>query len=208
VTSESAPLVVPVNATATAWVSFAPRIGGWAIYRSKTFGFEVGQPCLFVRFGRGEGAQPPVVTREAWVSYPEGLGPRALRDLPLSRIEAAVNQPAYYAQAFELAAPANADILPPPWEPGGVPDWWIARPVRRRAPNLRLRIPEGRGRPDSFYQQVADRFAYLATVSARPATDLAEANEVEVTTVHGWVKEARRRGLLPAGERTRRGSKS
>lgn len=63
--------------------------------------------------------------------------------------------------------------------------------------------PEGRGRPDSFYEQVVERFTYLATVSQRPATDLAEANGVPTTTVHGWVKEARRRGLLPAGERSR-----
>jgi hypothetical protein len=71
-----------------------------------------------------------------------------------------------------------------------------------------VKIPDGGGRrkPDRFYEQIAERFAYLATVSPRPAMELAKANGVPVTTVHGWVKEARRRGLLAAGERARKQS--
>ena len=36
---------------------------------------------------------------------------------------------------------------------------------------------------------------------ARPAVELATANDVPVSTVHAWIKEARRRGLEPYGQR-------
>jgi hypothetical protein len=128
-----------------------------------------------------------------------------LKDLPLARIEAAVNQPTYYGEMSKRAARPNADMIPFPWPAGPIPAWWIAAPTPRRAPRLKLKVPAGRPKPDEFYRQVADRFGYLATVSQRPAQNLAEANQVDSTTVHGWVKEARRRGFLPAGERSRRG---
>lgn len=68
---------------------------------------------------------------------------------------------------------------------------------------FKVAIPDGRKRPDSFYEQVAARWTILTITrpTARPAHVLAEANDVPVTTVHRWIKEARRRGILGPGQR-------
>ena len=72
---------------------------------------------------------------------------------------------------------------------------------------LKLRVPEGGKKPDSFYEQLAARWTWLTITRPRggrhrPASELAEANGVPVSTVHRWVKEARRRGILGPGSRT------
>jgi transposase-like protein len=216
---EDATFVVPVTPDGKEWLSFLPGRHGWANFRSELYASI--ERAVFVRFGvdrplpatkqdgmyRIDADHPNVraagaVIREVHLAFREGVGPRAMRDVPLSRIEAAVNQPAYRAAVLERCS--REDVIMAPFNPDGPVDWWRARPERtRRRPNLKVRVPEGRNRPDSFYEQVAERFSYLTTVSQRPATELAEANDVPVTTVHGWVKEARRRGLLPTGERTK-----
>ena len=66
------------------------------------------------------------------------------------------------------------------------------------------RVPYGQPKPDSFYKDVARVFSDLSMDSARPAAVISEANGVPVSTVHGWVKEARRRGFLSPGERQAR----
>jgi hypothetical protein len=68
-------------------------------------------------------------------------------------------------------------------------------------PSLVLDIPEGPRRPDSFYVDVANLYRRVAVRARRPAEELATANGVPVTTVHRWVKEARRRGLLLSSQR-------
>lgn len=72
------------------------------------------------------------------------------------------------------------------------------------APPLQLVQPDGRWtrKTDEFYQSAADAFLWLSRTSPRPATVLADANSVPVTTVHRWVREARRRGLLTVGVRS------
>lgn len=193
---------MPLDAAGTEYLSFAPGISGWAKFATPT------RQLVFVRFGQAgpRDALPKIVAREAYVAFPEGVGPRALRDLPIVKLEAAVNQPAYYSEALKRLPPENAVMIPFPWRDDA--DWWFAKPAARVTgrviPQLRLDVPEGRPKPDEFYERVAEVFSYLTTVSQRPATDLAEANDVNATTVHGWVKEARRRGLLPSGERSRR----
>jgi transposase-like protein len=77
------------------------------------------------------------------------------------------------------------------------------RPVA--APQLKLQIPKGGKRPDDFYGRVAEAYSWLAGRSRHPAGDLARENSVPDTTVHRWVKEARRRGLLGAGRRKQTG---
>jgi hypothetical protein len=80
-------------------------------------------------------------------------------------------------------------------------------PARTRAPVMRFRmIPAGR-KPDRFYESVATAYEYLVTEkgSRRPALELAERNDVPVTTVHRWITEARRRGLLGPGVKGRAG---
>ncbi len=77
--------------------------------------------------------------------------------------------------------------------------------LSRRA--LILRVPNDLKKPDSFYQKVADLYTTLAEAgNRRPAQEIADANEdIDVTTVHRWIKEARRRGLLGSGRRGKAG---
>ena len=64
--------------------------------------------------------------------------------------------------------------------------------------------PAGR-KPDPFYREVANQYGQLVATSNRPAAEMAELHGIPVTTVHRWVKEARRRGFLGPGRKGRRG---
>ena len=46
---------------------------------------------------------------------------------------------------------------------------------------------------------MATAYRHLAATSSRPVGELADANDVPVSTAQRWVKEARRRGLLAPG---------
>lgn len=74
------------------------------------------------------------------------------------------------------------------------------------APPGKLKLPKGTGRkPDEFYRAVADAYAWWASMSRKPAAELARQNKVPVTTVHRWVKEARVRGFLTPGSKGKAG---
>ena len=97
-----------------------------------------------------------------------------LRTIPIGRIEALANallHPHAAAQSWRSSA---------------------------RLPDELLHAPRG-SRPDGFYEAVASTYRHLVSASARPVADLADANDVPRTTAHRWVKEARRRDLLPPG---------
>jgi hypothetical protein len=102
------------------------------------------------------------------------LSAEVLRAIPIGRIEALANS---------LLHPHSAD--------GG----W--RRVARLPDELLLADP--RRRPDEFYATVASAYRHLVSATAKPVVELAMANEVPRTTAHRWVKEARRRGMLPPG---------
>jgi hypothetical protein len=65
--------------------------------------------------------------------------------------------------------------------------------------------PDQRPYPDKFYRAVARLYRRLARTTNRPAAVIAEANSVPLTTAHRWIKEARKRGHLPPGQKGRRG---
>lgn len=98
-----------------------------------------------------------------------------LRSVPVGRIEAAAN-----AQ-FHGGAPAGK-----------------GRATSARIPNS-LRAGSPQGYPDGFYEVVGKAYQALARSSSKPVADLADANDVPVTTAQRWVREARRRGKLPPG---------
>jgi hypothetical protein len=205
-------LEIPMGKPGEGLVVAPEAHNGWACYFYNHTGHG---PTVRLRLGpdpTSTADKPAMTVREVWVDFENArAGARVIRDLPLGRIEAAINQPLVYEGLQQYVLTPNAvsipfpDDLPDPDDPAGRP-WWIMPPqLKRRAPRLKLRIPEGPGKkPDEFYRQVAERFTYLGTVSTRPANDLAEANDVNVSTIHGWVKEARRRGLMPAADRRRR----
>jgi hypothetical protein len=126
-----------------------------------------------------------------------------LRAIPVGRIEAAANaqltvvddaiSPRSPRPRRRRRGPAGSALLPEDqgWEEPERPAAATASgPARGARP---------RGRPDEFYAEVADTYRQLAQSSRRPAGDMAARYEVPVTTVHRWVKEARRRGFLAPG---------
>ncbi len=147
-----------------------------------------------------------------------------LRSIPVGRIEAAANAQLAVVDDAVVAAPLQRR---PPVRPGrpvdGSPGGWEvtdpagalsrnAGAARRPARSATVGGGAGasgasggagadgrRGRPDSFYRDVARAYLDLAQSSTRPAGELAETNGVPVTTAHRWIKEARRRGFLPPG---------
>jgi hypothetical protein len=71
-------------------------------------------------------------------------------------------------------------------------------PSRIRRPRYKLPSRSSAGRyPDGFYEGVAAAYHRAVSERVAPAQTIAEANRVPVTTVHRWIREARRRGLLP-----------
>lgn len=59
--------------------------------------------------------------------------------------------------------------------------------------------------PEAFYRRVAELYSRFAEETNAPAKALAVEARVPVTTAHRWVREARRRGFLPAGRKGRAG---
>lgn len=96
-----------------------------------------------------------------------------LRSIPVGRIEAAAN-----AQLHAGTAPGTRKQIKIP---------------------AKLRAGTTAGYSDTFYDAVAGAYQHLAHTSSRPIGELAEANEVPLTTAQRWVREARRRGKLPPG---------
>ena len=100
----------------------------------------------------------------------------ALRAVPVGRIEAALNSQLHGAQT---SGPS--------------------RSVRSARVPDRLRSTAVSGYPDAFYESVAAIYRSLSATSSSPVAELAEANRVPLSTAQRWVKEARRRSLLPPG---------
>jgi hypothetical protein len=109
------------------------------------------------------------------------ISAEALRAVPVGRIEAV----------------ANSQLL-------GIPSLPAPRTRSARVPD-RLRSNAVNGYPDTFYEAVAAIYQGLASRSPRPVADLAAANAVPLTTAQRWIKEARRRELLPPGRRGKAG---
>jgi hypothetical protein len=203
--------LVSVWAGESDWLIFAPDGSGWATHRvaGALDLAESSPPMRYIRFARRT-HDAAFVAREVSVSFFPGQGTQAMREIPLGRLEAAANRPEV-RERLTAAIPVNDNVTVP------LPDtalssegwpWWAYEPPRPpRAPRLRIKGAHDRRKPEDFYRRVAECFAFLTTTSPNPAEKLATAQvpEVPVTTVHGWVKEARRRGLLAPGERSREG---
>ncbi|HUR17003.1 MAG TPA: hypothetical protein VMZ33_06935 [Candidatus Limnocylindrales bacterium] len=132
-------------------------------------------------------------------SAPQSLTATDLRQIPLGGLTSFLGA-AGPARALERSAEA-ADDAEPVFDPSrltaaGAFDAAMSMPLVQLDRTVRIKNPGG-SKPDEFYRTVADAFGRLALVSASPASDIASANNVPVTTVHRWVKEARRRRFLP-----------
>jgi hypothetical protein len=117
---------------------------------------------------------------------------RDLRDFPLGKIEAWVNHLAQQGLVDPIEGKVSGAVQFPSTGVAG----WIPGPPE---------APTKGPKPDEFYRQFGEIYGKAAGASTQPAKDLAEAWEVPVTTVHRWIREARRRGHLPPAEQGRRG---
>jgi hypothetical protein len=61
-------------------------------------------------------------------------------------------------------------------------------------------LPSGK-RPDAFYRRLAEYVTYCQEHGIAFGPRLAEDNQVTVAAVHGWVREARARGIMEEAER-------
>jgi len=142
----------------------------------------------------------PIGRLEAWANGPGGAELRA-------RIEDRKDQPDAELAAIDTeqrsAAPERAERGTGAEAQAGQ-DQMMRLAMKG---TLKIRVPPGQPKPDSFYERFGKVYGQAAGATAKPAVQIAEANGVPVTTVHGWVKEARRRGLLVPGERQARESK-
>jgi hypothetical protein len=138
-------------------------------------------------------------TPDRWVvDRVEFAGPRItardLRDLPLLKIEVWVNQLAQQGLVDLVEGKLTDTVQFSDPTKGRIS--WIPKPPP---------APVTGPKPDKFYQRFAEIYRKAALASTRPAAALAEAWELPSTTVHRWIREARRRGHLPQAEQGRRG---
>jgi hypothetical protein len=76
--------------------------------------------------------------------------------------------------------------------------------IKPPRPRATLTRPDGKD-PDAFYAQVARAYQDYAPRTRAPAAEIAKEADVPIGTVHGWVREARRRGHLPPGRKGKAG---
>ncbi len=163
--------------------------GGW-------WEFYYGGPTVYVHAARR--ADGRVIINALHLAAGNGaLTADDLRTVPLRSIEAYLNGQSAEQLARQEAERPEVDDATDKWLRSVAPRIEL-RPLARRSV-LRIKVPTGQRRPDSFYASVARAYTTLAARHRRPAAELAEINNVPVTTMHRWIKEARARGLLPPG---------
>lgn len=184
--------------------------GGWVTTEEQ---FPSGHRCkLLIRFQPNASGRLGIVqlVLERYVDemgMPVPFDGEALRRLRLGRLEAQANSPAIAAELkAQINHPVNLELREPP--EGFFDGMGTAIKVMQTAPHVppmrpRLNIPNTRPYPDEFFERVAKLYGMLSARSDRPAVDLAEANDVGVERVYGWLKEARKRGLLAPGQKGR-----
>ena len=205
VTSEGEPdpYLIPLDTVGVELLSIdaSPGGQGWAAYFSH--GVTDSGTLVLLRISPQQPAprhpDRALEVREVRVvaaRHAAGFASSLLREIPILRIEAAVNQSAHRSHllAHVLADAGNAVAIA---HPGGsryrLPP---SQPPSLAPLSPRIDDPGGYRKPDAFYRDVADRYLYQAAISSRPAHALAEANTIPVATVHRWIREAKARGIL------------
>lgn len=181
-------------------------IGGWHIEQDGWISVptEDSAVSLHVRLQPGEDGR--FVISSMLLDARAGVTADLLRQVQPARIEASFN---LRGDARTLSHEVAADVL----GAGRVDDDITLGELRRRTQVMPPEDRQGRtplGRPDGtdtegFYRRVAEAYRDAASDSRRPAAVLAEEAGVPVTTVHRWIREARRRNFLPSGQKGKAG---
>lgn len=149
----------------------------------------------------GEGEIRRLVPRRVLVEGDPEVTSDLLRSVKPARLVAKLIGPKGAFPRKRLPEPAETWGPPvaPPTEEDVVDhgDW--------RGSELRRPTTGEQQHPSAFYEDVAREYLHAIRVSSKPAVLMAEAAGVPVSTAHRWVREARRRGFLPAGQKGRAG---
>jgi hypothetical protein len=202
-TNDPPPYLIPLDYDGAAVLSIdtSEQCAGWSAYFSDAV-TQAGALVLVLiaaepQPGRGAGASSALEVRELRIIVEgrvAGFASGLLRDIPVMRIEAAINQMTHRRRLLARVLAHGRAVDEPP---GGIryrqPP---TRPPAVQPASLTIDDPGGYRKPDEFYQRVAALYLHLAAVSSRPAHELAEANHVPVATVHRWIREAKARQLL------------
>lgn len=193
-----------------------PVGGGWMVVRSPN-----PEHRLSLRIHERDDGRLRIV--EILLYDGAGISGAMLRDLPLGAWEAQMNAPEMAALLRERLADDGPyalsdlesehdsvwmDELPADADDGALEFHFSTSDLKSFVavavePQLDVgadQLPPGK-RPDAFYRAVADAYSWLGGHMRHPAVELAEINHVPTSTVHRWIKEARRRGLLGPGRR-------
>ncbi len=134
------------------------------------------------------------------LSLPDGVTPTDLSNFKWSKWIA-------IARAARVEFNAGRDI-PPFNEMFRQTSVLVDRMFRAARPDgsSTSRRPGRHGHPDSYYQEVADTYRRcLLNGESHPIKVIAEAQVVSRNTASGWVREARKRGLLEPAHKGRAG---
>jgi hypothetical protein len=123
-----------------------------------------------------------------------------LRDLPLGRLAAALTGDEIGASVRSTWTARSAHAFDPDsCTPQQAALIAATTPIEEASPPLALEHALAKGkhrRDDTFYVWVELTYFLASRTSKHPAVDIANANDVPVSTVHRWMKEARRRRKL------------
>lgn len=165
--------------------------GGWVRWRRHDPDYR-DEPEAYLRFEDHDGR---LVVADLLLTG--GVDTTRLRRLPLGRIEAAANaRPDWIRARLDYPAPDVAGEVTQLFR-GGRGKKAPEPPPEPATVRLNV-VPGARKRGEDFYRSVADAYRTLAGERRGPAKALAEANGVPPSTVHRWIREARRLGYLPA----------
>jgi hypothetical protein len=118
----------------------------------------------------------------------EGVVHDAIRRVPVAQIEASLAEQQATGRRDAVARPESIRV-----------GFTVPSPPTRRELHIEkrhFRNPGGRGYAPELYQRVAKLYRRCVAARVQPAPAIAEANDVPVSTVHRWIREARRRGVL------------
>jgi hypothetical protein len=153
--------------------TFKQAAAGEIRYRNSALPFDV-----FFRSSRAEDGRP--IITELRIVNPAGVNAGDLRQLRLGPIEGFLASINKMVDSYRTVVAATEPLQRITWD---------------------LRAPSVRPYPDEFFKTVAESYLACLQISNSPAPVLAAAWSVPVTTVHGWIKQARARGFLPPGRK-------
>jgi hypothetical protein len=172
-----------------------------------------GADGVHVRFREREGR---LVITQLYVHAAE-ITPEILQRLSLRRLEAELNaaprlEPGQRYSGLDAAV--LADFLRSCGEGEPEPSLADLRERARHQPRQgrrseepdrpQLTRPDG-ATPEEFYPRVAAAYLEYAQLTRAPAKEMAAEAGVPVTTAHRWIREARRRGVLPPARKGKAG---